>query len=192
MINYLEEHEMNCPSCGNGNLEYAYLDELFPCKTCNHCNGNWLLLEDYLRWKETRPIKLKDEGQIDVELSETKKALICPVSGSLMLKYRISKDTEHKLDLSPAVNGIWLDKGEWALLKKEGLADKLNAIFTAPWQRKIRSEASADVFEQLYLEKFGETDYKKVKEIRDWLISHPHSDSLRAFLISDNPWSATK
>lgn len=184
---------MRCPSCDNGILQYAYLDELFPCKTCDSCQGNWLLLEDYLRWKEMRSDKASIYADdIDVKLTETRKALICPVSGTLMLKYRISKQTNHRLDLSPAVNGIWMDKGEWELLKKSGIADKLNTIFTAPWQKKIRQESSHDIFEQLYLEKFGEQDYNKIKEIRDWLAAHPHADSLRAFLVSDNPWSAIK
>lgn len=183
---------MKCPSCETGTLNYAYLDELFPCKTCDTCQGNWLLLEDYLRWKEHTSAELHDLGDVDIELTETKRALICPVSGTLMLKYRISKDTSHRLDLSSAVNGIWLDKGEWALLKKSGLAGKLNSIFTAPWQRQIRSESSADTFEQLYREKFGESDYEKVKAFREWLLSHPQADSLKAFIVAENPWSSIK
>ena len=183
---------MKCPSCGTETLNYAYLDDALPCKACDSCQGNWLLLEDYLRWKELYSEKLKDVGDIDIELTETKRALICPVSGTLMLKYRISKDTSHRLDLSSAVNGIWLDKGEWTLLKKSGLAGKLNAIFTAPWQRQIRSESSAETFEQLYCEKFGNEDYNKVKAFRSWLVNHPNADALKAFIVADDPWSAVR
>jgi hypothetical protein len=28
--------------------------------------------------------------------------------------------------------------------------------------------------------------------IRDWLLTYPQADALKAFLISDNPWSAVK
>ncbi|MFT5611914.1 MAG: Zn-finger nucleic acid-binding protein [Arenicella sp.] len=57
--------------------------------------------------------------------------MVCPVSGRLMTKYRISKDIDHRLDLSPTASVIWMDKGEWGLLKEKGLAGKLNQIFTA-------------------------------------------------------------
>lgn len=183
---------MKCPSCETGELLNSYLDDLFPCKTCNHCGGNWLLLADYLRWKDSHADAAIPPEDVNIELTESKKALLCPSTGSVMLKYRISKQSSHRLDLSPAVNGIWLDKGEWDLLKKNGLAHQLNAIFTATWQKKIRSESSADVFDQLYREKFGETDYEKIKEIRAWLQKNPHIDALRAFLISDDPWSVSK
>jgi len=183
--------QMKCPGCKNGQLRDAYLEEGLLCKTCDDCGGDWLLLEHYLRWKESCPAQeTQVEQDIDVELSDSKKALICPISNTLMLKYRICKDSEHRLDLSPSVNGVWLDKGEWTLLKKSGLAGSLNAIFTAPWQRKIRSESSKDTFEQLYRRKFGDQDYDKIAEVRHWLDEHPQRDALRAFLIADNPWSA--
>lgn len=182
---------MKCPSCENGELRDAYLEEYLPCKTCDRCGGNWILLEHYLRWKDGYASQATEPADdVEIELAETKRALTCPVSGTLMLKYRISKDSEHRLDLSPSVNGVWLDKGEWSLLKQSGLADKLNAIFTAPWQRKIRAESSRDTFEQLYRRKFGDSDYEKIREIRDWLHAHPHREALRAFLVADNPWSA--
>jgi len=182
---------MKCPSCENGKLQNAYLENDLPCKTCDHCGGNWLLLEHYLRWKggHTEEITLS-ESDVKVELTETERALICPASGALMLKYRISKDSEHRLDLSPNINGVWLDRGEWQLLKRSGLAEKLNKIFTAPWQKEISAGSSKDMFEQLYRQKFGNADYERAQEIRDWLQDHPNRYALRAFLISDNPWSA--
>jgi len=107
------------------------------------------------------------------------------------LKYRISKDSSHRLDLSPDVGGIWLDKGEWEYLKKAGLAHQLNTIFTTPWQRKVRSESAKDTFEQMYRKKFGNEDYEKIKSMRAWLVAHPHRNALRAFLMAEDPWSAS-
>ncbi|CAK7060764.1 zf-TFIIB domain-containing protein [Saezia sanguinis] len=184
---------MKCPSCTNGELNRAYLDNLFACQTCDHCGGNWILLEHYLRWKDTspEPLDAASAEDLDIEPMDSKQALVCPVSGALMLKYRISKDSSHRLDLSPDVGGIWLDKGEWEYLKKAGLAHQLNSIFTTPWQRKVRSESAKDTFEQMYRKKFGNEDYEKVKSVRAWLVAHPHRNALRAFLMAEDPWSAS-
>jgi len=56
------------------------------------------------------------------ELDESKQAILCPVTGTIMRKLRLSTSTAHRIDYSASVGGVWLDKGEWDLLKKEGLA----------------------------------------------------------------------
>ncbi len=178
---------MKCPSCKTETLKSAYLEELFPCHTCDSCKGNWIQLEDYFRWKELKFEKQSDSS-VDVEmveLTDTKKALVCPITGKLMLKYRISKESDHRLDLSPYANAVWLDQGEWALLKQQGLAGQINRIFTDPWQKKIRQAVSCENLEALYQEKLGEQDYAKVKEMRNWLADHPHADFIKAYMLAD-------
>ena len=183
---------MKCTSCNTGTLSPSYLDHLFPCHTCDHCGGNWILLPDYLAWKEAHP-----DFQFSVEAGEPiaedhKQAMLCPVSGRLMVKYRISSKSDRRLDLSPAVNGIWLDKGEWALLKQEGLAGNLNRIFTDPWQRQIREESARETFTHLYEREFGAEDYAKVKAFREWLWQHPQKLKLLAYLTDEDPYSALR
>ncbi len=179
---------MKCPSCKTGTLKQVYLEELFPCHICDNCEGNWIQLEDYFRWKELKTENQNDATEIDVDivaLADTKKALVCPVTGKLMLKYRISKESDHRLDLSPYANAVWLDKGEWLLLKQQGLANQINRIFTDPWQKKIREAVSKENLEQLYQEKLGAQDYYKVKKIHGWLANHPHADFIKAFIMMD-------
>ena len=179
---------MKCPSCKTGTLKQAYLEELLPCNICDNCDGHWIQLEDYFRWKELKTANKNDATEINVDivaLSDTKKALVCPVTGKLMLKYRISKESDHRLDLSPYANAVWLDKGEWLLLKQQGLANQINRIFTDPWQKKIREAVSKETLEQLYREKLGEQDYEKVKEINSWLSDHPHADFIKAYIMTD-------
>ncbi|WP_261867855.1 hypothetical protein [Budvicia aquatica] len=111
---------------------------------------------------------------------------------AFMVCGKIPYSSTHRLDLSPRINAIWLDKGEWELLKKEGISDKLNSIFTDVWQRRIRESLAHNQFDTLYSTEFGQEDYEKVKSIRAWLLQHPHKDKLTAFLLADNPWSALK
>lgn len=182
---------MKCTSCNNGNLIPGYLEEMFPCHTCSHCGGNWVMLGDYLRWKEKHGEGVGGYVEISGEASDSKTALLCPVTGRLMLKYRISKDHEHRLDLSPSIGGVWLDKGEWALLKKEGLAGSLNAVFTDNWQRQLRESSAKSTFEALYGEQFGE-DYTRIKEIRAWIDAHPKRGDVLAYLMAEDPYSALR
>lgn len=172
---------MKCPSCQMGELQNSTIDNLFPCKTCDHCNGNWLLLKDYMYWKNYSTQKPPID-KINIPISETKNAIICPVSGTLMIKYRITNEVENRIDYSRHSAAIWLDHGEWQLIKKLGLAYQLNEIFTTNWQKKVKDEASSQFSDKCYIERFGEEDYKKIKEIRDWLTNHPQSHNLYNYL----------
>ncbi|KPJ92532.1 MAG: hypothetical protein AMJ53_09190 [Gammaproteobacteria bacterium SG8_11] len=182
---------MKCTSCRQGVLKPAYLDDLFPCYTCSHCGGNWIYLRDYLRWLEkNEDLVVNEQSDAELVINETKGVMTCPKTGKLMLKYRISKDQDHMLDLSPDINGIWMDKGEWSLLKNAGLARHLNSIFTEPWQRKIRQSKTKQTLEALYIEEFGEEDYKRLKEIRNWIYGKANKAEYLAYLLAEKPYSA--
>ena len=179
---------MKCTSCNNGQLASAYLEGLFPCHTCSNCGGNLIILSDYLRWRDqNEDIDLSSEKPLQIEAQETSKAMLCPKTGGIMTKYKISKGSEHRLDLSPTINAIWLDKGEWELLKENGLASKLNNIFTSHWQHEIRSQESADIIKALYKEKFGK-NYTTLKEFRELLNSMPARSEALAYLMADDPY----
>ena len=77
--------------------------------------------------------------------------------------------------------GIWFDAHEWKLLKKEGLVDKLNFIFTSAWQEKVRKAKSDETLEMMYKAKFGD-DYEKVREIKMWLCNYEHKEDFFAYL----------
>ncbi len=186
---WIEVSDMNCPGCKIGKLIPSYIDELFRAHTCPECGGNWLLIEDYIAWKERCPEHAFDK-ETAIEYEDSAKALICPVSGVVMQKYRVSHDTGHRLDYSPRVGGVWLDKGEWEYLKAKGIAGGLNKVFTSQWQKALRDKSTQLSFADIYREKFGEEAYAKVKEIREWLNRHPQKADLRAYLLAENPYSA--
>lgn len=185
---------MDCPSCQSGQLTPNFIDDQFRAHQCTNCEGHWILVEDYIAWKESHPDYEFDnsaDGQ-RLEAEESKQAMLCPQTGALMQKYKISAETPHRLDYSPHVGGIWLDKGEWELLKKEGLAGSLNAVVTHHWQNQIRQDSAKAAFEALYQDKFGEEAYQKVKEIREWLHNQPNKADLRAYLLAVDPYSAER
>ena len=85
----------------------------------------------------------------------------------------------------------WI-KGEWELLKQEGLASRLNAVFTEPWQQNIRTQNTRDVLQALYTNEFGEENYKKIKDIRVWLNTQPNKAQFLAYLMAEDPYAADK
>ena len=177
---------MQCTSCHKGQLQPAYLDTLFPCHSCTHCGGNLILLSDYLRWKANAPEQ--EQVAIEIDTSDTQRAMLCPKTGSLMLKYRISHKTERKLDLSPLINAIWLDKGEWELLKSEGLTLSLNAIFTEQWQKNIRAHKTKDTLSAHYQMVFGD-DYATLAQFKLQLDKMKNKPEAIPYLLADAPYS---
>jgi Zn-finger nucleic acid-binding protein len=185
---------MNCTSCNNGVLKETLLEVDFWAQTCSSCGGNWILIEDFAVWKESNlDYNFSDDISVeDAEITDSKKAILCPSSGTIMRKFRVSAANEHKIDYSSKVGGVWLDKGEWELLKSEGLAGSLNSILTNHWQAKIKQANAATNFSEFYLEKFGSESYEKAKEFREWLINHELKSDLKAYVLADDPYSADK
>ncbi|WP_299881601.1 zf-TFIIB domain-containing protein [uncultured Cocleimonas sp.] len=182
---------MNCTSCNNGFLKPSSIEGQFPAHTCTDCGGHWILIKDYVAWLARKPdYQFSENIEIELESTDTKKALICPASGSIMRKFRISATNQHRIDYSSTVAGIWLDRGEWELLKAEGLAGSLNAVATRQWQSKIRENSAEQTFSNLYKDKFGIDTYEKVKEFRAWLNEQPQKADLKAYLLAEDPYSA--
>ena len=178
---------MKCTSCGKGNLRPSYLEPQLPCYSCPNCEGSLLMLSDFLRWKESNENHKLTVNTISVEAEETSKAMICPKTGGLMTKYKISKDSEHRLDLSPSINAVWIDKGEWELLKDKGLALSINSIFTDHWQEEIRSGESSDIMAALYQRKFGE-HYKDIQAFRKLITDKHFKSQVIAYLMAEDPY----
>ncbi len=175
---------MQCTSCKTGELIPSTIDKTLTCHTCNHCGGNWIKLEDYIEWHKTQPSRqaVVDEIGVEVETVESHQALLCPETGAIMTRFRISSDTEHRIDWCSQSAAIWLDRGEWELLKEKGVADKLDQIFSRQWQAKIMAETARNTREAQLIEKLGEENYSRLKLVRTWL--HEQSDENKAIMVS--------
>ncbi|WP_412971855.1 zf-TFIIB domain-containing protein [Glaciecola sp. MF2-115] len=185
---------MNCTSCKNGALRPSFIDGLFRAHTCTNCGGNWILVEDFVSWKEKNPEHQfpKPSEWSEDDAMDTAGAMLCPVSGTIMRKFRVTEKTSHRIDYSNAVGGIWLDKGEWELLKSEGIAGTINNVVTQHWQNNVREQSASNNFADIYESKFGKESYEKAKEIREWLNSQSQKADLRAYILAENPYSASE
>lgn len=148
------------------------------------------MLTDYLRWMEqNKDLKLVGSSDEVIEAEESEAALFCPQTGSIMTKYRFATDSDHRLDYSPRINAVWLDAGEWELIKQKGLAGCLNNVFTSHWQKELVGKESAEILAGMYERKFGE-HYASIKEFRTLLESMPVKHEVLAYLMAEDPYKA--
>ena len=175
---------MQCPSCKSTSLKPIKLQQRLPARQCTKCRGLLIDLLSYREWAENHiqpefisPPKLE-------EVEDTSKALICPKCSKIMLKFRITGETKNKVDVCQSCDEAWLDEGEWELLGSLKIQDKLNAIFTDPWQRNIREESAKKAQEQRFEDLLGPDQYAKLSDIKNWINGHPNRDDLIRYILN--------
>ena len=122
-----------------------------------------------------------DDGAQRPAVSDAASALQCPKCDRIMTKYRFAADARNHIDLCGHCDEVWLDHGEWEMLERFAMTDKLAHVFTQPWQNRVRSDAAKRRVEDRWREKLG-ADYEKAREIRAWLSTHPEGKELLAYL----------
>lgn len=182
---------MNCPVCKTKPLNTITLEENLPAYQCQGCEGIWLSAVDYFYWLEEQgPIlaeKPASEG-IRLAIEEVEAAKLCPKCRHLLMKYKVGHQTDFSLERCGKCHSVWLDKNKWQVLKSRHLHDKINRIITEPWQRAIREEEHRQAMRQIYTQRFGEEDYAKLRELREWLRHSPQSGAMFAYLMDADPY----
>ena len=154
---------------------------------CPKSGGVWIPLQNYFDWQRRQPAPLSLPATAEPVLAgdAEKRALICPESGRLLLRYLVGHGLAFHIERSPVTGGVWLDRGEWDALKSKGLHVELHLIFTAAYQRGIRTQEYAATMEQTFRERIGEQDFSRAVEIRSWLRSHPRRHEIGCYLLSE-------
>lgn len=157
---------------------------------CPKSAGVWIPLVSFLDWKAHHE---HDEPPSDTyyaflpEDDSHQRALICPETGHLLIRYRVGHGLKFHIDLSPETGSIWLDRGEWQALKSKGLHLELNHIFTSSYQRRVRLEEHEEALDKSFRERIGAADFARVAEFKSWLAAHPRRRHIRAFLFDHVP-----
>jgi Zn-finger nucleic acid-binding protein len=153
---------------------------------CPESGGHWIPLRSYSLWLQApgnRTARRSDDPPPELVGDANRPPLFCPESGALLVRYRVGRGLPFQIDRSPVTAGVWLDRGEWEALEKNGLHDELHRIFTAPYQREIRKEAYEESLRTAFSERIGEGDFPRVVEFREWMHGHPRAADIRAFLL---------
>lgn len=176
---------MNCPSCKGLALKPTHLEVDLPAYGCGNCGGAAVSLLDYRHWIENHPLEaeIASRDRVEVQPDDTTTVLLCPKCSSLMTKYRISAVSNNRVDLCVSCNEVWLDHGEWELIKFLEVADRLPEVFREGWQRRVVAERARRQREDRFRELFG-PEYDEVERIKAWIDDHPHRLELLAYLNS--------
>ncbi len=153
---------------------------------CPKSGGLWIPLQSYLTWQAQQPPgAAAPSGRCPAALQDDaqQRALICPESGRLLLRYRVGHGLPFHLDRSSATGGVWLDKGEWEALKSRGLHVTLHLIFTAAYQRQIRSSEYVERLTETFRNRIGAADFSMVAEFGAWLAHHPNRKDIYCYLL---------
>ncbi len=182
---------MKCPVCQTA-LDYdRLLDSYLPAYRCRQCEGIWIAAREYLRWLQQQPTLLpeKPADAADLPTADTPQLKLCPQCGHFLIRYRVLPNAGFYLDRCGNCNGVWFDQNEWDVLVAHNLHDKVNQFFTQPWQSRLRAEEARLKLDQLYHDRFGDDDYARIKDVRQWLQAHPQRGMLLAFLQADDPYA---
>lgn len=159
---------MKCSQCEGYSLEPLELEPSLIAAGCEKCGGVLLPLLNYQYWLTTLEGSVDSHLDID-HLQDNKQAMICPKCARFMIKYRIDIDQSNKLDVCANCSEVWLDKGEWELLKALDVHEKLPLITTNRWQQDLNQQFLKDLQEKRYRDTLGDTAYYKSADFKMWL-----------------------
>ncbi|OMH33743.1 hypothetical protein [Motiliproteus sp. MSK22-1] len=181
---------MHCPQCKGYRLEPKLLEPDLLAASCKKCGGALLSLLNYRHWSEhhsavhevekVEGLRVESGGD---EVDDNHTAQLCPKCGRMMTKFRIGLENNNRIDLCSGCDEAWLDNGEWRLLKQLELHEKLPKIFTDEWQRNIRQQRQQQLVKSKYIALFGDEDFSKVDEFKNWLDQHPDKAEIKQYLI---------
>lgn len=175
---------MRSPVAPEVDLQPREIDPGLVALECPRSGGIWLSLQAYEQWKAQRPpyAAAGQDQPVPVLGDSKRRTLICPESGCLLLRYKVGHGLQFHIDRSPVTGGVWLDRGEWEALKGKGLHVDLNLIFTASYQRDVRSTEYAEALEGAFRKRIGEADFARAAAFKAWLNAHPKRRDILCYL----------
>ncbi|MEE4298307.1 MAG: hypothetical protein V2J24_02595 [Pseudomonadales bacterium] len=179
---------MHCYSCEGEGLKPTRLAAGLPARECARCGGVQVDLLAYRAWREAQPEEDADRSETTasgvtlVKASDNRHGLVCQRCAEPMQKYRIDTDVANFVDLCERCDDVWLDGGEWELLKHLHLSGRLTEIMTEPWQRRIHLETARRQQTDGLRERLGAADHDRLLEVERWLDGHPESAELLRYL----------
>ncbi|MBZ0165405.1 MAG: zf-TFIIB domain-containing protein [Candidatus Omnitrophica bacterium] len=174
---------MRCPFCESATLITKEIIPHLQAQECSQCHGHWIAstaYQEYLMKKDggLEPVAFED---VIHQTEDSKKGMICPDCGHILVKFRIGQGIDFYLDHCLHCNGVWLDSNEWNTLYHHQLHDDLNKVFTTSWQNKIKKEAHRAAIEKIYRAKFG-ARYAALCELKEWMSQENNRSLVLAFL----------
>ncbi|MEZ5307691.1 MAG: zf-TFIIB domain-containing protein [Pyrinomonadaceae bacterium] len=180
---------MKCPVCLKTELEARELEPDLFAAVCSDCNGKWISFASYEKWLEglDGPLPNIDAEPASLTIPEFELARLCPECRRILVKYHVGKEVAFQIDRCGSCAGVWLDDNEWETLRSRNLHDDLNRVFTDHWQAEVARDETRKSLEQIYLKKFGDADYERIREFKDWVDAHEKKNEIISYVRDANP-----
>lgn len=177
---------MQCPICSEDLLEEVLEPGLYASICEKH--GKWLPAVNYWKWIATQHISYPpkiEPGEFDeVSTMDRHGEKLCSECGIYLARYSIGHGIHFHIDQCPQCAGIWLDSGEWEVLKKKNLHNAIHFMFSESWQLRVGRENQKEDLDEIMYEKLGYELYTKVTSLRSKLIDHNMRDVVIAYLTN--------
>ncbi len=174
---------LNSPISGKP-MEQISLESGLEAYRCMDSGGHYIPSQAYLQWLQQQPARLPHlpEPAAPAELAaDSSKALFCPESGTLMSRFKVGHGFAFSIDRS-ITGGIWLDGGEWEALRQRNFHDEIHLVFTAPWQKHVRSAQAQATYEETLKSSIGPNLLERLTALRSELMNHPHRNLALSYL----------
>ncbi|MGC9504187.1 zf-TFIIB domain-containing protein [Baaleninema sp.] len=182
---------MQCPKDKTSTLVEDTLEPGLTVMRCPKTGGVWLDRENYERWRSQQPQPEFDLETLSQQLADIDfqppptdaKAALCPDSGRIMTRARVDAPKPFYIERSPFNAGIWLDAGEWDILKHLGLHVQIDRLFSSSWKSQLREQHQVELQRDAIIDKLGEEVAEQVFALADTLKNHPNGDFGVAYLM---------
>lgn len=174
---------MQCPKCKSKYLKATKLEQGLSAMGCVECGGASISLLYYRDWVErSEPVSEISPSTIEEDTQDTRNAMSCPKCSKIMTKYKISGDVDNRLDLCSSCDEVWLDAGEWELIKSLELSGNMPNVFTESWQWNLIKQDKDKALDKRLLRSIDEDELTEVKRVKDWLNKHPKRSEIWLYL----------
>ncbi len=174
---------MNCPIC-KSNTVSTEVETGLDVEICEE-HGMWIPALSYWKWIATQNISYPpviNDGEFESGEMDTKSGKICNDCGQLLRRFAVGHGVSFHVDQCPNCTSIWLDAGEWEMLKKKNLHSAIHFMFSAPWQNKVRKIKEKEQYESLYRNKLGDEFFEEVQSFKKRILSHDDYSLIMTYL----------
>src|SRR6478609_3735161 len=165
-------------------MEPVSLESGLQAYRCADSGGHYITSQAYLQWLQQQPARLPhlpEPAEPAGLAADSSKALFCPESGTLMSRFKVGHGFTFSIDRS-ITGGVWLDGGEWEALRQRNFHDEIHLVFTAPWQKHVRTAHAQATYEETLRSALGADLLDRLTALRSELMDHPHRNLALAYL----------
>lgn len=188
---------MLCPKDRKTPLRLDKLNADLSAHFCEHCQGQWIPLQQYEKWQaqhtnplDPDPSRCREglDGNF-VQSEYDTKASLCPECKHYLSRAKVSlSNLNHQsagfyVERCPNCGGIWCDLGEWEVLEKLGWHGMIPVLFTPEWQARVRKYELEDQERLAIVDKLGDDVAQQVFQLATVLEKHPNGDFAVAYLM---------